>query len=185
MIIPATHKYISEKRNEWKINDGKVESVKCEDMVMEIKDTATTVGSSIVLAPDNDRGWNQGWSIKSNAARLLTDNGDSSQEWKAIFVQPNYDYALLPGFPVQYNVRKVRVQLNGTNYLSLREVQVFDYGRVDRALNQPAMQSSNYSSHLDFSASKAVNGDLADYSSTRSEEGEYLLLAALSYLCFI
>ena len=120
-------------------------------------------------------------------ARLLTDNGDSSQKWKAIFVQPNYDYALLPGFPdtVNYNVRKVRVQLKGTNYLSLAEVQVFDHGNVNQALNKFATQSSTYSDSSHYPAPNAVNGNLTDYTHTLWEQGEYLLLAALSYLCFI
>ena len=42
------------------------------------------------------------------------------------------------------SVHKVRVQLEGTNYLHLREVQVFDQNGVNRALNKLATQSSPF-----------------------------------------
>jgi hypothetical protein len=40
------------------------------------------------------------------------------------------------------DIHKVRVQLMGTNYLHMREVQVFDTSGVNRALNKLATQSS-------------------------------------------
>ena len=91
--------YPLEHAEEWKIRNQNLESINCEGMVMEIKDASTTAGANIVLAPDNDSGWNQRWSIKSNVARLLIDNEDPNQEWKAVFDQPNYNYALQYGFP--------------------------------------------------------------------------------------
>mmetsp|Transcript_6098 Transcript_6098/g.13359 ORF Transcript_6098/g.13359 Transcript_6098/m.13359 type:complete len:2718 (-) Transcript_6098:69-8222(-) len=91
--------YNNDKRNHWKLEDGKLKSAKCKDMVMEIQSTSTLDGSGIVLAPDIEWGWNQAWSIKSNAARLLTGNGRPGQKWEAVLAQPAYDYALLPGFP--------------------------------------------------------------------------------------
>jgi hypothetical protein len=72
-------------------------------------------------------------------------------------------------------VHKVRVQLDGTNHLHLREVQVFDTSGVNRALNKPATQSSTYDGHHwgPDPASKAVNGNLNDFSSTKNDVGMY------------
>jgi hypothetical protein len=60
--------------------------------------------------------------------------------------------------------RKVRVQLEGTNHLSMREVQVFDHNGVNVALNKNAAQSStaSYPTNVLHPASNAVNGNLAD-----------------------
>ena len=63
-------------------------------------------------------------------------------------------------------VHKVRVQLLGTNYLHMREVQVFDTSGVNRALNKPATQSS-----FSSPASNAVNGNLNDMSHTNIDAG--------------
>jgi NedA-like, galactose-binding domain len=54
--------------------------------------------------------------------------------------------------------RYVRVQLSGTNYLSLAEVQVLGAPVSDLALNQPATQSSTYAPGF-TDASKAVDGN--------------------------
>merc|ERR1712238_261925 len=67
---------------------------------MKIDDKSQTPSNSnIVLAVANELGWNQEWNTQSESAILLTQNGKSSQEWHSIFVDGNYDYALLPGFP--------------------------------------------------------------------------------------
>ena len=65
------------------------------------------------------------------------------------------------------------MQLEGTIFLHLREVQVYDTIGVNRALNKYATQSSTYIEHSwgPDPASKAVNGDLNDYSHTNSEAG--------------
>jgi hypothetical protein len=65
------------------------------------------------------------------------------------------------------------VQLDGTNYLHMREVQVFDTSGVNCALNKAASQSSTYMLHYWGSdpASKAVNGVLYDYSHTNNDAG--------------
>jgi hypothetical protein len=72
-------------------------------------------------------------------------------------------------------VWRVRVQVNGINFLHMREVQVFDMNGVNRALNKPANQSSTYTLHDWGSdpASKAVNGNLTDFSCTNFDEGTY------------
>jgi hypothetical protein len=67
-------------------------------------------------------------------------------------------------------VHKVRVQLEGRNYLHMREVQVYDTSGVNRALNKSASQSSTYTSSGD-EASKAVNGNLNDWSHTNNDAG--------------
>lgn len=48
---------------------------------------------------DDDDGWNQQWTIIAHEAILMTENGSPYQEWKATFIDPPYDYALVPGFP--------------------------------------------------------------------------------------
>jgi hypothetical protein len=65
--------------------------------------------------------------------------------------------------------RKVRVQLEGTNYLHMREVEVFDQSGVNVALNKTATQSSTVGSET---ASKAVNGNLNDRSHTDLNAGK-------------
>jgi len=67
-------------------------------------------------------------------------------------------------------VHKVRVQLEGTNILNMREVQVFDQNGVNHALNKLATQSSTTPG---YEASKAVNGNLNDNSHTNSDAGMY------------
>jgi hypothetical protein len=72
-------------------------------------------------------------------------------------------------------VHKVRVQLEGTNALNMREVQVFDYDNVNKALNKNATQSSMWQ-YWRFFAGEAVNGiwnDADDMSHTNSETGKF------------
>jgi hypothetical protein len=60
--------------------------------------------------------------------------------------------------------RKVRVQAEGQQMLSMGEVQVFDHNGVNLALNKNAAQSStaNYPANVPHPASKAVNGILTE-----------------------
>ena len=67
------------------------------------------------------------------------------------------------------------MQLEGRNYLHMREVQVFDTSGVNRAFNKPASQSSTWIFH-DWGpdpALKAVNGRLSDFSCTYNDAGMY------------
>ncbi len=66
--------------------------------------------------------------------------------------------------------RKVRVQLEGQNYLHLREVEVWDQNGMNVALNKTATQSSTWPG---YPASNAVNGDMTDYSHTSEDTGKY------------
>ena len=72
-------------------------------------------------------------------------------------------------------VWRVRVQLEGTIFLHMSEVQVYDTSGVNRALNNPATQSSTYTGHNwgPDPASKAVNGVLNDFSCTNDDAGMY------------
>jgi hypothetical protein len=67
------------------------------------------------------------------------------------------------------DIRKVRVQLEGTDFLHMREVQVFDKNGLNVALNKVATQSSTFAS---WSASYAVNGNLNDLSHTELNQGK-------------
>ena len=67
------------------------------------------------------------------------------------------------------NIRKVRVQLEGTNNLHMNEVQVFDKNGLNVALNKIATQSTTWDGFL---ASNAVNGNLNDHSHTNSAAGK-------------
>jgi hypothetical protein len=62
--------------------------------------------------------------------------------------------------------RYVRVQLTGTNYLSLAEVEVF--GSANLAASGAATQSSDYPSP-GYTADKAINGSFADVTHTQLE----------------
>ncbi len=70
-------------------------------------------------------------------------------------------------------IRKVRVQLEGTNYLHMSEVQVFDKNGVNRALNKPATQSSTLNELNANDASRAVNGVLNDLTHTKNDAGKH------------
>ena len=78
--------------------------------------------------------------------------------------------------PVHRTGRTVRIQLLGTNYLSLAEVQVWKELGVNLALNKPATQSSTYQS---AAASRAVDGNTdgnfndGSVSSTDAEAGAW------------
>ena len=70
---------------------------------------------------------------------------------------------------IEFPSVKLRVQLEGTDNIALKEVQVFNRNGVNVALNKTATQSST---ETGSPASKAVNGDLTDSSVTNWEEGK-------------
>jgi hypothetical protein len=63
------------------------------------------------------------------------------------------------------NIRKVRVLLEGTGYVHMREMQVFDQNGTNVALNKVATQlgTSAYPTGVSRPASAAVNGDVTDF----------------------
>ena len=71
---------------------------------------------------------------------------------------------------IEFPSVKLRVQLEGTDNIALKEVQVFNRNGVNVALNKTATQSSTKQSSTP--ASKAVNGDLTDYSLTNLTAGK-------------
>jgi hypothetical protein len=79
------------------------------------------------------------------------------------------------------------VELIGTNYLQLREVEAFDRNGVNVALNKPATQSSTFQQNP---ASKAVDGNKTiafEYSMsiTNSQPGKYhLSVTILMHISF-
>ena len=84
--------------------------------------------------------------------------------------------------------RKVRVQLEGQNYLHLREVEVWDQNGTNVALNKTASQSSTWVDNgLTYPASNAVDGvvniTFTDMSHTNFDQGEYHLLAYDLLIC--
>ena len=104
------------------------------------------------------------WVFVSNTPFLATDSPTTLQNRAGTWsshqtMQPNPSAAItVPGAPGRY----VRVQLSGTNYLALAEVQVFGTLAVttaqDLAVNQAATQSSTYAPGF-TDASKAVDGN--------------------------
>ena len=86
----------------------------------------------------------------------------------------------------QILARKVRVQLEGQNYLHMREVQVWDQSGINVALNKTASQSSTefYLGSAIRPASDAVNGvvNMTDMSSTGFDLGKYRTTYQLHYI---
>ena len=70
-------------------------------------------------------------------------------------------------------VRKVRVEIDRVEILSLAEVEVYDHAGVNRALDKPATESSIYNTGNPDDAMKAVNGNLNDITHTLREAGKY------------
>ncbi len=68
---------------------------------------------------------------------------------------------------IEFPSVKVRVQLEGRDFLHMREVQVFDKNGLNVALNKVATQSTTATGHP---ASNAVNGNLEDFSHTNGNE---------------
>jgi hypothetical protein len=76
--------------------------------------------------------------------------------------------------------RRVRVDLGRKENLHMREVQVFNYNNVNKALFRDATQSTNYGGIKFISsnaASNAVDGDMKTYSQTEDWTGEILISA--------
>jgi hypothetical protein len=66
------------------------------------------------------------------------------------------------------------VQLEGRNFLHLREVEVYDQSGINRALNKPAAQSSTYTyGDITIDARYAVDGSLETNSHTNQDNGKY------------
>ncbi len=67
--------------------------------------------------------------------------------------------------------RQVRIDIDNLGYVLVREVQVFDYNNVNRALRVGTSQSTTYAS---YSSSNAVDGNLNTITHTASSDtGKY------------
>jgi hypothetical protein len=73
--------------------------------------------------------------------------------------------------------RKVRIDLGRKELLVMKEVQVWDYSNVNRALNKAATQSTNYNGGSSNPASNAVDGNLVTISHTDNNISEYHISA--------
>jgi hypothetical protein len=98
--------------------------------------------------------------------------GTGTPHFKTSGVNCNTGYQLVcsGGFKILGVVRYVRVELEGTNHLNMREVKVFDTSGVNRALSMTATQSSTLQG---YPASNVVNGNLGDFSHTNNDAGMY------------
>jgi hypothetical protein len=92
----------------------------------------------------------------------LNDSGSGEVSWQKTIAKSVLDLVGILG-----NIRKVRVQLEGRDFLHMREVQVFDKNGLNVALNKVATQSTTATGHP---ASNAVNGNLEDFSHTNGNE---------------
>jgi hypothetical protein len=69
---------------------------------------------------------------------------------------------------------KVKIQLEGSNYLHMREVKVYDNRDVNVAQNRPATQSSNMTGpYAAAVAGRAVDGNLTTISHTNIQTGKW------------
>ncbi len=75
-----------------------------------------------------------------------------------------------------YRVRRVRIEIPRTEWLNLREVQVFDLNNTNVALNKIATQSSEHNPQVE-AASEAVDGNLVSFSHTGYASGKYHISA--------
>jgi hypothetical protein len=83
----------------WKINGGALEIKSCG--------TVASISSSVfppnigaeIRADGNEKNWKQQWTVIAHEPILANANDSPNQEWEAHFVDPPYDYALVPGFP--------------------------------------------------------------------------------------
>ena len=96
--------------------------------------------------------------------------GDISQ---CPFIVVSVGKASTAGTPSTLLVWRVRVELDGQNYLNLSEVHVYDAYGFNYAKNKPATQSSTYKDYKDYPASNAVNGILTDFTNTNNDAGIY------------
>ena len=70
------------------------------------------------------------------------------------------------------NVHKVRIELTNSDFLHLREVEVFDMNDVNIAEGKPATQSSTQNINVANEAGRAVDGDFITRSWTTWSSSE-------------
>jgi hypothetical protein len=105
----------------------------------------------------------------SGANVILIDNSGNYREEYQIGDATGITDLNIPFGPL---TRKVRIDLGRAENLHMREVQVFDYNNVNRALNKPATQSSEFSLPSEYPASNVVDGNLNTISHTSNNIGK-------------
>ena len=105
--------------------------------------------------------------------------GYSGEGFPSTLYPPSY-------YPSRLLVWRVRVELAGTNFLNMNEVQVLDLNNFNVAVNKPAKQSSTYKDgYTDYPAAKAVNHYFThvpnDFSHTNYDKGTYHTHERLTY----
>jgi hypothetical protein len=86
----------ADPKTQWKIKGGKIESKSCEGKMIELSSTYNN--GYLSPTPNQENLWSQQFSTRSSSTRLLTV-GSKGQQWKAVYKEGNYDYALIPDFP--------------------------------------------------------------------------------------
>ena len=84
----------------FKINsNGSLEIDSCGGVATISSDTFPPEAGTEIHIDVDEKKWNQQWNIIAHEAVLLNKNGSPNQEWEAHFIDPPFDYALVPGFP--------------------------------------------------------------------------------------
>jgi hypothetical protein len=115
-------------------------------------------------------------------------DGTSDKDKYGQFINPRYlDDVFTFKTSLTQLTRKVRVDLGRKEYLSLSEVQVFDYSGANKASGKTATQSTNYNGGSIHPASYAVDGKNDTVSHTNNDISEYHISACIfsEVSCFI
>ena len=120
----------------------------------------------------NRIGWND--RLSNSRVSLLNYQGNTLKSYRI------GDATSTNMFNISFDVQKVRVQQEGYSVVHMREVQVFDYDNVNKALGKIATQSSMWDQA--YPAAQAVNGILnndTDFSHTDWQTGKLITLCRL------
>jgi hypothetical protein len=118
--------------------------------------------------------WSQEWVAISRDVVLLQDDGRETQEWTAQFVDPPYQYGLLPqqsfpGVVLGPTIKRVKLQQTTGEPLQLFELQIFDPTDQNIARSGTASASSYSGFYLMFyTPSKAIDGNMQTYFQSKS-----------------
>jgi hypothetical protein len=161
---------------EWKINKGKLELDGCGSIVTLNSNYPPSPGQNKLTLQKSEGKWSQEWVAISRDVVLLQDDGRETQEWTAQFVDPPYQYGLLPqqSFPGVVRVptiKRVKLQQTTGTWITIFELQIFDPTDQNIALSGTASASSAYTNA--DTASKAIDGNMQTiYHSKNAQEGD-------------
>lgn len=80
----------------WKIEKGKLELDGCGDIVTLDSNFPPSPGQNKLILRKSEGKWSQEWVAISRDVVLMQDDGRETQEWTTQFVDPPYQYGLLP-----------------------------------------------------------------------------------------